>query len=59
LLIVLELGFGTFLLMIPPEPDALLTLIEDVATDVRERVTAARDDASSEPTAATADATRQ
>ena len=43
--------------MIPPEPDALLTFVEDVAPDVRERVTAARGDASSEP--ATADATSQ
>jgi hypothetical protein len=45
--------------MMPPDPDALLTFIEDVAPDVRERVTAARGDASSEPTAATADATSQ
>jgi alkanesulfonate monooxygenase SsuD/methylene tetrahydromethanopterin reductase-like flavin-dependent oxidoreductase (luciferase family) len=38
----LELGFGSFLLVGPPDPDTLRTFIEDVAPDVRERVPAAR-----------------
>jgi alkanesulfonate monooxygenase SsuD/methylene tetrahydromethanopterin reductase-like flavin-dependent oxidoreductase (luciferase family) len=46
----LDLGFGTFLLMSPPDPDALRTFIEDVAPQVRERVAAARAHASSGPT---------
>jgi alkanesulfonate monooxygenase SsuD/methylene tetrahydromethanopterin reductase-like flavin-dependent oxidoreductase (luciferase family) len=57
--LALELGFSTFVLMMPPDPAALLTFIEDVAPEVRARVTAARGDASSEPTAATAHATSQ
>jgi alkanesulfonate monooxygenase SsuD/methylene tetrahydromethanopterin reductase-like flavin-dependent oxidoreductase (luciferase family) len=54
--LALELGFGTFILMMPPNPDALRTFIEDVAPKVRERVAAARTQAPSEPTVATADA---
>jgi alkanesulfonate monooxygenase SsuD/methylene tetrahydromethanopterin reductase-like flavin-dependent oxidoreductase (luciferase family) len=54
--LALELGFGTFILLMPPDPDALRTFIEDVAPEVRDRVAAARAPASSEPTAATADA---
>ena len=34
----LDLGFGTFVLVAPPDPDALTTFIEDVAPTVRERV---------------------
>ena len=34
----LDLGFGTFLLVAPPDPDTLTTFIEDVAPSVRERV---------------------
>jgi alkanesulfonate monooxygenase SsuD/methylene tetrahydromethanopterin reductase-like flavin-dependent oxidoreductase (luciferase family) len=49
--LALDLGFGTFILLAPPDPDALRTFIEDVAPEVRERVTAARALASSEPTA--------
>jgi alkanesulfonate monooxygenase SsuD/methylene tetrahydromethanopterin reductase-like flavin-dependent oxidoreductase (luciferase family) len=38
----LDLGFGTFILIAPPDPDALRTFIEDVAPQVRARVTTAR-----------------
>jgi alkanesulfonate monooxygenase SsuD/methylene tetrahydromethanopterin reductase-like flavin-dependent oxidoreductase (luciferase family) len=38
----LELGLGTFVLVGPPDRNALHTFIEDVAPDVRERVAAAR-----------------
>ena len=34
----LDLGFGTFVLVAPPDPDALTTFIEDVAPTVRDRV---------------------
>jgi alkanesulfonate monooxygenase SsuD/methylene tetrahydromethanopterin reductase-like flavin-dependent oxidoreductase (luciferase family) len=34
----LDLGFSTFLLAAPPDPDALNTFVEDVAPKVRERV---------------------
>ncbi len=37
-----DLGFSTFLLIAPPDPDMLRTFIEDVAPKVRERVAAAR-----------------
>ena len=37
-----DLGFGTFLLIAPPDPDTLRIFIEDVAPEVRERVAAAR-----------------
>ena len=37
-----DLGFGTFLLIAPPDPDTLRTFIEDVAPLVRERVATAR-----------------
>jgi alkanesulfonate monooxygenase SsuD/methylene tetrahydromethanopterin reductase-like flavin-dependent oxidoreductase (luciferase family) len=40
--LALDLGFGTFVLIAPPDPDVLRTFIEDVAPDVRERVAAAR-----------------
>ena len=40
--LALDLGFGTFVLMTPPDPDTLRTFIEDVAPEVRERVAAAR-----------------
>jgi alkanesulfonate monooxygenase SsuD/methylene tetrahydromethanopterin reductase-like flavin-dependent oxidoreductase (luciferase family) len=49
--LALSLGFGTFILMAPPDPGALRTFIEDVAPDVRERVAAARAEKSIEPTA--------
>jgi hypothetical protein len=49
-----ELGFGTFILIAPAEPDVLRTFIEDVAPEVRERVAVARAQASSAPAAATA-----
>jgi alkanesulfonate monooxygenase SsuD/methylene tetrahydromethanopterin reductase-like flavin-dependent oxidoreductase (luciferase family) len=57
--LALELGFGTFILMTPPDPNALRTFIQDVAPEVRERVTAARTQAPSEPTLLTADAPSQ
>jgi alkanesulfonate monooxygenase SsuD/methylene tetrahydromethanopterin reductase-like flavin-dependent oxidoreductase (luciferase family) len=38
----LDIGFGTFLLIAPPEPDTLRTFIEAVAPQVRERVATAR-----------------
>jgi alkanesulfonate monooxygenase SsuD/methylene tetrahydromethanopterin reductase-like flavin-dependent oxidoreductase (luciferase family) len=41
--LALDLGFGTFILLGPPEPEMLRTFIGEVAPDVRERVTAARD----------------
>ena len=40
--LALDLGFGTFLLIAPPDPDVLQTFIEDVAPQVRERVASAR-----------------
>ena len=40
--LALDLGFGTFALIAPPEPETLRTFIEDVAPQVRERVAAAR-----------------
>jgi alkanesulfonate monooxygenase SsuD/methylene tetrahydromethanopterin reductase-like flavin-dependent oxidoreductase (luciferase family) len=36
--LALDLGFGTFVLAVPPDPDALTTFIEGVAPQVRERV---------------------
>jgi alkanesulfonate monooxygenase SsuD/methylene tetrahydromethanopterin reductase-like flavin-dependent oxidoreductase (luciferase family) len=51
--LALELGFGTFILTVPPDPDALRTFIEEVAPEVRERVAAARAQASSEPAVVT------
>jgi alkanesulfonate monooxygenase SsuD/methylene tetrahydromethanopterin reductase-like flavin-dependent oxidoreductase (luciferase family) len=38
----LDVGFDTFLLIAPPDPDALRTFIDDVAPQVRERVASAR-----------------
>jgi len=38
----LDLGFATFILTTPPDPDTLRTFIEEVAPEVRERVGAAR-----------------
>jgi alkanesulfonate monooxygenase SsuD/methylene tetrahydromethanopterin reductase-like flavin-dependent oxidoreductase (luciferase family) len=55
--LALDLGFGTFILLGPPDPDLLRTFIEEVAPDVRERVAAAR--AQAEPVAATADQSSQ
>jgi alkanesulfonate monooxygenase SsuD/methylene tetrahydromethanopterin reductase-like flavin-dependent oxidoreductase (luciferase family) len=49
----LDLGFGTFLLIAPPEPDALRTFIEDVAPQVRERVATARAHAATDPSLTT------
>jgi alkanesulfonate monooxygenase SsuD/methylene tetrahydromethanopterin reductase-like flavin-dependent oxidoreductase (luciferase family) len=43
----LDLGFSTFLLIAPPDPDTLQTFIEDVAPQVRERVATARAHATS------------
>jgi alkanesulfonate monooxygenase SsuD/methylene tetrahydromethanopterin reductase-like flavin-dependent oxidoreductase (luciferase family) len=40
--LALDLGFGTFVLIGPPDPEMLRTFIEDVAPRVRERVTTAR-----------------
>ena len=40
--LALDLGFGTFALIAPPDPDPLRTFIEEVAPQVRERVVAAR-----------------
>jgi alkanesulfonate monooxygenase SsuD/methylene tetrahydromethanopterin reductase-like flavin-dependent oxidoreductase (luciferase family) len=40
---VLDPGFGTFLLLAPPDPDTLRTFIEDVAPQVSERVGTARE----------------
>jgi alkanesulfonate monooxygenase SsuD/methylene tetrahydromethanopterin reductase-like flavin-dependent oxidoreductase (luciferase family) len=50
--LALDLGFGTFILLGPPDPDLLRIFIEDVAPDARERVAAAR--AQAEPVAAPA-----
>jgi alkanesulfonate monooxygenase SsuD/methylene tetrahydromethanopterin reductase-like flavin-dependent oxidoreductase (luciferase family) len=36
--LALDIGFGTFVLATPPDPDTLTTFIEDVAPRVRERV---------------------
>jgi alkanesulfonate monooxygenase SsuD/methylene tetrahydromethanopterin reductase-like flavin-dependent oxidoreductase (luciferase family) len=38
----LDVGFGTFVLTAPPDPETLRTFIEDVAPRVRERVAAGR-----------------
>jgi hypothetical protein len=46
-------GFGTFILMMAPDPGALRTFIADVAPEGRERVAVARAQAP-EPAAATA-----
>jgi alkanesulfonate monooxygenase SsuD/methylene tetrahydromethanopterin reductase-like flavin-dependent oxidoreductase (luciferase family) len=40
--LALDLGFGTFALIAPPDPETLRTFIEDVAPRVRERVAVAR-----------------
>jgi alkanesulfonate monooxygenase SsuD/methylene tetrahydromethanopterin reductase-like flavin-dependent oxidoreductase (luciferase family) len=40
--LALDLGFGTFILIAPPDPETLRTFIEDVAPQVRERVATAR-----------------
>ena len=40
--LALDHGFGTFVLMGPPDPRMLRTFIEDVAPRVRERVATAR-----------------
>jgi alkanesulfonate monooxygenase SsuD/methylene tetrahydromethanopterin reductase-like flavin-dependent oxidoreductase (luciferase family) len=40
--LALDIGFGSFILAAPPDPDTLRTFIEDVAPEVRERVAAAR-----------------
>jgi alkanesulfonate monooxygenase SsuD/methylene tetrahydromethanopterin reductase-like flavin-dependent oxidoreductase (luciferase family) len=45
----LDLGFGTFILIAEPDPDALRTFIEDVAPQVRERIATARADIPTEP----------
>jgi hypothetical protein len=55
--VALELGFGTFILIAPPDPDMLRTFIDDVAPDVRERVAVAP--AQAEPVAATANQSSQ
>jgi len=54
--LALDHGFGTFVLMGPPDPRMLRTFIEDVAPQVRERVATARalDGAAGEPGAARA-----
>jgi len=44
--LALDLGFSSFVLVAPPDPDTLRTFIEDVAPEVRERVAAARADRS-------------
>jgi hypothetical protein len=36
-----DIGFATFLLIAPPDPDTLRIFIEDVALQVRERVATA------------------
>jgi hypothetical protein len=36
--LAVDVGFGTFVLAVPPDPDALTTFIEDVAPEVRARV---------------------
>ena len=40
--LAVDVGFGTFALIGPPDPEALQTFIEDVAPQVRERVAAER-----------------
>jgi alkanesulfonate monooxygenase SsuD/methylene tetrahydromethanopterin reductase-like flavin-dependent oxidoreductase (luciferase family) len=40
----LDLGFSTFVLAAPPDPDTLTTFIKDVAPQVRERVAERRND---------------
>jgi alkanesulfonate monooxygenase SsuD/methylene tetrahydromethanopterin reductase-like flavin-dependent oxidoreductase (luciferase family) len=40
--LALDVGFDTFLLFAPPDPDAPRTFIEDVAPQVRDRVESAR-----------------
>jgi len=50
----LDLGFSTFLLIAPPDPDMLRTFIEDVAPQVRARVATARANATSGATARSA-----
>jgi alkanesulfonate monooxygenase SsuD/methylene tetrahydromethanopterin reductase-like flavin-dependent oxidoreductase (luciferase family) len=40
--LALDLGFGSFILLGPPDPDLLRTFIEEVAPEVRERVATAR-----------------
>ncbi|MDX6582717.1 MAG: hypothetical protein QOI10_1901 [Solirubrobacterales bacterium] len=40
--LALDIGFDTFMLATPPDPETLRTLIEDVAPRVRERVAAGR-----------------
>ncbi len=56
----LDLGFGTFVLTAPPDPDTLRTFIEDVAPQVRERVAAARANAPvDDPTAGSPQGTPQ
>ncbi len=40
--LALDLGFDTFMLAAPPDPDTLRTFIEDVAPQVRQRVEKAR-----------------
>jgi alkanesulfonate monooxygenase SsuD/methylene tetrahydromethanopterin reductase-like flavin-dependent oxidoreductase (luciferase family) len=50
--LALDVGFGTFLLIAPPQPDSLRTFIEDVAPEVRERVASARAAAPSSPSPA-------
>ena len=42
--LAVDLGFGTFVLATPPDPDTLTTFIEDVAPKVRERVAQQRAD---------------
>jgi alkanesulfonate monooxygenase SsuD/methylene tetrahydromethanopterin reductase-like flavin-dependent oxidoreductase (luciferase family) len=51
--LALNLGFATFILMLPPMPGLLRTFIEDVAPEVRERVATARAEATAEPVVAT------
>jgi alkanesulfonate monooxygenase SsuD/methylene tetrahydromethanopterin reductase-like flavin-dependent oxidoreductase (luciferase family) len=48
--LALDLGFGTFALISPPDPEKLRTFIDDVAPQVRERVAAARGDDTSSRT---------
>jgi alkanesulfonate monooxygenase SsuD/methylene tetrahydromethanopterin reductase-like flavin-dependent oxidoreductase (luciferase family) len=43
--LALDIGFSTFVLTAPPDPDTIGTFIEDVAPQVRERVAEARADA--------------
>jgi alkanesulfonate monooxygenase SsuD/methylene tetrahydromethanopterin reductase-like flavin-dependent oxidoreductase (luciferase family) len=49
--LALDLGFATFALIAPPDPDTLRIFIEDVAPQVRERVAAGR--ATASPTSTT------